>query len=98
MGSVLILASVMLHVSLSLPQKPSLTSIPWTLEISKTKANFAPKQQILSGPGALVCAVGSSVPLDLGLVVAYYSVILLSLFGKLKTQCIFKSRNFSCFQ
>lgn len=68
MASVLILASVLLHLSLSTTEALLHFHSLDTGDF-QNQSQLCPKQQILSGPGALGYAVGSSVPLGLGLVV-----------------------------
>ena len=85
MDSVLILASIMLHVSLSTPESLLDFHSPGPWRFPEPKPTFAPSSRYSQGLRALVCAVRSSVPLRLGLVVPYYLVSSLLLFGKFKT-------------
>lgn len=79
MDNVLILAFAMLHVSLSTTESFLYFHYPGPWRLPK------PSRGCSQGPGALVCALGSSVPPDLGPVVSYYLINSLLLLHKFKT-------------
>lgn len=85
MDSVLILAFAMLHVSLSTTESFLYSHYPGLWRLPKPKPILAPNRRCSQGPGALVCALGSSVHPDLGLVVPYYLINSLLLLDKFKT-------------